>query len=91
MAKLILHSQSNLNNIAERRLLEDFALLKQERLNKAFRLMKLALMFKNTTKNESLHMGMVLMSRNKLIEEKSRSSRPKDKEDAEQLKKLHER
>jgi hypothetical protein len=63
MAKLILHSQPNLNNIAERRLLEDFALSKEERLYKAFHLMKLALLFKNKTKNEALHKGIVLKFR----------------------------
>ncbi len=47
MAKVILHTSSNLDAINERRLKEIFALTHQQRLKKAFELMKLSLLFKN--------------------------------------------
>lgn len=60
MAKVILHTQAELSTIAERRLHEDFSLSKNERLFKAFRLMKLALMFKGNKYNVREHKGIVL-------------------------------
>jgi len=44
--KLILHTEPNSEAIRERRLREDFALSHQERMKKAFNLMRLSLLFK---------------------------------------------
>ncbi len=60
MAKLILHTTADSNKINERRLLEDFALNHNERINKAFELMKLSLLFKNDSIKKPQGKGIVL-------------------------------
>ena len=58
--KLILHTEPNPENISERRLLENFALSYNERMKKAFDLMKLSLMFKNGPLKSPQAKGIVL-------------------------------
>ncbi len=60
MAKLILHTNPDLNAINERRLQENFALTPQERLKKAFELMRLSLLFKNGVIKKPQGKGVVL-------------------------------
>ena len=60
MAKLILHTKADLNKVNERRLLEDFSLTPKERINKAFELMKLSLLFKKNPIKKPQGKGIVL-------------------------------
>lgn len=60
MAKLILHTTADLEAINERRLNENVALTHQQRLKKAFELMKLSLLFKNDAIKKPQAKGIVL-------------------------------
>lgn len=60
MAKLILHTNPDIDAIKERRLRENFALTPEERLKKAFKLMRLALLFKNGPIKKPAGKGIVL-------------------------------
>lgn len=60
MAKLILHTEANVDSINERRLCESFALTHGERMKKAFELMKLSLLFKKNSIKKPLGKGIVL-------------------------------
>ena len=61
MAKLILHPETKtLSEIDERRMQEDFALSKKERMKKAFQLMRLSILFKETEIKLPLSKGLVL-------------------------------
>lgn len=60
MAKLILHTRPDLDAIKERRLRENFALTPEERLKKAFKLMRLSLLFKNGPIKEPAGKGIIL-------------------------------
>lgn len=60
MAKLILHTEANVEGIRERRMQEDFALSYSERMKKAFELMKLSLLFKSTSIKQPKARGIVL-------------------------------
>ena len=60
MAKLILHTSSDLSAIEERRLRENFALSHKERMKKAFALIALAAKFKNGVLREPQGLGVVL-------------------------------
>ena len=60
MAKLILHTDANVDSINERRLFENFALTHTERMKKAFQLMKLSLLFKNGAIKKPQAKGIVL-------------------------------
>ncbi|MFY9307780.1 MAG: hypothetical protein WAQ28_01905 [Bacteroidia bacterium] len=60
MAKLILHTRPDLDAIKERRLQENLALTHQERLKKAFELMRLSLLFKNGVIKKPQGKGFVL-------------------------------
>ncbi len=60
MAKLILHTNADVAAIIERRMQEDFALTYQERLKKAFELMRLSLLFKKDAIKKPANKGIVL-------------------------------
>jgi hypothetical protein len=60
MAKLIIHTTADLDAIDERRLQENFALTPEERIQKAFQLMKLSLLFKKETLKKPQGKGVVL-------------------------------
>jgi hypothetical protein len=45
MARIIIHNDLTLEEINEKRLFEDFNLTHKERMNKAFKLMRLSIMF----------------------------------------------
>lgn len=60
MAKLILHTEANIDSINDRRLSESFALTHRERMKKAFELMKLALLFKKNPIKNPQGKGIVL-------------------------------
>ena len=50
MAQIIIHNNLTVAQINEQRLFEDFKLTHKERMNKAFKLMKLAMMFSQKDK-----------------------------------------
>jgi len=50
MAKIIIHNNLSVEQINDNRLFEDFKLTHKERMNKAFNLMKLAILFSNKDK-----------------------------------------
>ena len=50
MARIIIHNNLTVDQINEQRLFEDFKLTHKERMNKAFKLMKLAMMFSQKDK-----------------------------------------
>lgn len=60
MAKLILHNDKNLESLVEKRAQEIFAFSYSERMKKAFNLMKLSLLFKNTSIKQPQAKGIVL-------------------------------
>ncbi len=51
MAQIIIHNNAIINEINEQRLIEDFNLSYSERINKAFKLMRLGLMFSQKDKS----------------------------------------
>lgn len=60
MAKIILHTNTDVEAINERRLQENFALSYDERMKKAFQLMRLSLLFKNGAIKKPQGKGIVL-------------------------------
>jgi hypothetical protein len=60
MAKLILHTDADLEKINERRLFEMLALTPGDRMNRAFQLMKLSLLFKKGPIKKPQGKGIVL-------------------------------
>jgi len=60
MAKLILHSEADVDAINERRLNESMSLTHQERIRKAFQLMRLSILFKNGAIKKPQGKGVVL-------------------------------
>lgn len=60
MAKIILHTNTDVEAINERRLQENFALSYDERMKKAFQLMRLSLLFKNGAIKKPQAKGIVL-------------------------------
>ncbi len=50
MAKIIIHKDLTVEELNEKRLFDDFKLTHKERMNKAFKLMKLALLFSQKDK-----------------------------------------
>ena len=50
MAQIIIHNNLTVEQINEQRLFEDFKLTHKQRMNKAFKLMKLAMMFSQRDK-----------------------------------------
>ena len=60
MAKLILHTIPDLNAINERRMQENFSFTYQERMKKAFELMRLSLLFKKGVIKEPTKKGIFL-------------------------------
>lgn len=51
MAKIIIHNNLTVEEINDQRLFEDFKLTHRERMNKAFKLMRLAIMFSKKDKS----------------------------------------
>ncbi len=60
MARLILHKNTVTEHVNERRLKDFYAMDFQERMKKAFQLMRLSLLFKNTTLKQPQAKGIVL-------------------------------
>lgn len=51
MAQIIIHNNLTIKQLNEKRLLNDFKLTHRERMNKAFQLMRLAILFSQKDKN----------------------------------------
>jgi hypothetical protein len=64
MAKLILHTNADLQAIGDRRLQEDFMLTPKERFEKAYLLMKIAAQFRKGPLKEPQGLGIVLKRKN---------------------------
>ncbi len=60
MAKLILHTSSEIESIIERRLNENFSLSKTERMKKAFQLMAISAGLKRGALKEPMGLGFIL-------------------------------
>ena len=60
MAKLILHTSSDLESIHERRLHENFSLSKTERMKKAFQLMAISSILKKGGLKQPQGLGILL-------------------------------
>jgi hypothetical protein len=58
--KIIVHKEADLEKIAEKRLEENFLLSHDNRIKKAFQLMKLSLMFKNESIKKPQGKGLLL-------------------------------
>jgi hypothetical protein len=52
MAKIIIHENSNISSVNESRLFEDFKLSHTQRMEKAFKLMRLSLLFSKENKTD---------------------------------------
>jgi hypothetical protein len=57
MAKIILHTNLSVDAINDLRLLEDFTLSHKQRMDKAFKLMKMAMLFSN---KKTVHKAILL-------------------------------
>ncbi|MES2565700.1 MAG: hypothetical protein V4565_02470 [Bacteroidota bacterium] len=59
MAKIIIHKNLSVDEINDQRLFEDFKLTHKERINKAFKLMRLAIMF-SQKENSAFKKGILI-------------------------------
>lgn len=60
MAKLILHNNQSLEEINNRRLLENFALTPEQRIKKMFELIKMSIHLKGNHASKRVHNGIIL-------------------------------
>jgi hypothetical protein len=59
MAKIIIHNNLSVDEINEKRLFEDFSMSHKQRMNKAFELMKLSILFSKFS-NKEFKKGIIL-------------------------------
>ena len=65
MAQIIIHNNLSVEELNEKRLFDDFNLTYQERINKAFKLMRLAIMF--SQKDKTAFKKGILINKKRLI------------------------
>ena len=65
MAQIIIHNKLTIEEINEKRLFDDFKLTYHERINKAFKLMRLAILF--SQKDKTTFKKGILINKKRLI------------------------
>ena len=65
MAQIIIHNKLTIEELNEKRLFDDFNLTYRERINKAFKLMRLAILF--SQKDKTTFKKGILINKKRLI------------------------